>query len=225
MSEDDQEESIPGDSGSIGSRVSSDIQTFTALASDFYRGEVDRATSWRTRLDQTTNWAVIVVAAVLTWAFSGENRPHYVILIGIFAVTAFLLMETNRYREYDVWRDRVRTVQTGLIAEAFAPEETTPSDWQAKLSEDLRNPSLHLSFREAMNHRLRRSFLALITVLVIAWTARITVFIPDETMRQTARILFIPGEIVISVVGLFYGILIVITVWSAHGPRTEEFQA
>lgn len=224
MVEDDRETKNRGDSGRS-KRIASDHSTFTQLATDFYRGEVDRATTWRARLDQTTNWAVVVVAAVLTWAFSGENRPHYVILIGTFAVTAFLLMEANRYREYDVWRDRVRTVQSDLMAEAFAPSEKPDDNWRAELGEQLRNPTLQISFWEAMNHRLRRSYLALLTVLIIAWIARITVYTSDESWRQTARILFIPGEVVIGVVGLFYAFLVVVTAWSAREERTEEFQA
>jgi len=213
------------DGESTAIRVADDLRTFTSIAADFYRGEVDRATTWRARLDQTTNWAVVVVAAVLTWAFSGENRPHYVILIGAFAVTAFLLMEANRYQEYDVWRDRVRTIQASLMADVFAPRDTSTDSWRSNLGEELRNPRLHISFREALNHRLRRSYLALLTILIIAWLARVTAYVPEETWRQTARILFIPGEAVAGVVGLFYAFLIVVTVWSAREERTEEFEA
>ncbi|MFW5918029.1 MAG: DUF2270 domain-containing protein, partial [Haloferacaceae archaeon] len=101
MSEDDSEADRQGNSQSVGGRAAEDLSAFVSLAGDYYRGEVDRATTWRGRMDQTTNWAVVIVAAVLTWAFSGDNRPHYVILIGVFGVTAFLLMEAHRYREYD----------------------------------------------------------------------------------------------------------------------------
>lgn len=225
MAEDDQEAKNQSDGGSTGSRIAGDLSAFTEVATDFYRGEIDRATAWRARLDQTTNWAVVVVAAVLTWAFSGENRPHYVILIGVFAVTTFLLMEANRYREYDVWRDRVRTLQTGLIAESLSPGEQPPDSWEAELGDQLRNPRLHISFWEAMNHRLRRSYLALQTVLVLAWIARITAYTSDESWREVAGILFIPGEVVVGVVSLFYASLLALTVWSVQDGRTEEFQA
>lgn len=212
-------------SRNAGRRVARDLSTFTALTGDFYRGEIDRATTWRSRLDQTTNWAVIVVTAILTWAFSGEGRPHYVVLIGMFGVTAFLLMEANRYREYDVWRNRVRTLQTHLIAEAFDPGETLDGDWQARLSEDLRKPAFDLSFQGALNHRLRRSYLALLSILALAWLARITVYRPQEAWQQTASILVIPGEAVVAVVGGFLAALLLLTVWSVRGTGTEEFEA
>jgi len=72
----------------------------------------------------------VVVAAILTWAFSSSDNPHYVLLIGVFAVAAFLVMEANRYREYDVWRDRVRTIQTDVIAEQYDPSETPSREWR-----------------------------------------------------------------------------------------------
>jgi uncharacterized membrane protein len=36
----------------------------------FYRGERSRADSWRSRLDPTTNWAVVTVGGILSFAFS-----------------------------------------------------------------------------------------------------------------------------------------------------------
>jgi len=209
---------------SVARRVADDLSTFTTVTTDFYRGEVDRATTWRARLDQTTNWAVVVVAAVLTWAFSGDSRPHYVVLIGVFAVTAFLLMEANRYREYDVWRDRVRIVQTGLLAETFAPEGSSDDEWATELGEQLRRPTFDISYWAALNHRLRRSYFALVTVLVVAWVARVTVYTADEPWHESASILFVGGEVVVGAVAAFYAVLVVVTAWSARSDRTREFQ-
>jgi len=118
--------------------------------------------TWRGRLDQTTNWAVVVVGAILTWAFSSADNPHYVILIGVFGVTAFLAMEATRYREYDIWRNRVRVLQRGLYAQMYAPDPSDDAGWQAKLGNELRDPEFEMSYREALTHRLRRSYVALL---------------------------------------------------------------
>jgi uncharacterized membrane protein len=224
MSEDEHETESRLTDQSIGERIAEDLSAFTVLTTDFYRGEIDRTTTWRARLDQTTNWAVVVVAAILTWAFSGGNRPHYVILIGVFGVSAFLLMEANRYREYDVWRNRVRTLQEELMAEMFAPGDAPDSNWRAELSEDLRNPTFGISFRGALDHRLRRSYLPLLSLLGVAWIARITVYKPQESWPQTASISVLPGEVIVGVVVVFYATLLGLTVWSAHGTRIREFQ-
>ena len=43
----------------------------TAL-SHLYRGELYRSTVWRTRLDTTTNWAVLTTGIALSLTFSSE---------------------------------------------------------------------------------------------------------------------------------------------------------
>ena len=194
------------------------------LTGEFYRGEVDRMATWRGRLDQTTNWAVVVVAAILTWAFTSPDNPHYVILIGVFGVTAFLVMEAVRYREYDIWRNRVRLLQTGLYAEMYSPDRSSDSDWQTELGDELRDPEFEMSLRAALTHRLRRSYLALLLLLLAAWIARVTVFEASETWQQTASILTIPGELVgIAVAGFYVGV-VALAVWSAREGRVREFQ-
>lgn len=208
----------------IGRQLAGNFGWFSSLTGDFYRGEVDRTTSWRKRLDQTTNWAVVVVAAILTWAFSSPDHPHFVILIGVFGVSAFLFMEANRYREYDVWRARVRTLQAELFANMYDPESPGDPAWLTRFSEDLRNPSFSISYREALAHRLRRSYIALLLILLAAWITRITLLEPQERWQTTASIFGLSGGAVAGLVGAYYLLLIGITVWSARRDRVREFQ-
>ncbi|NHN48302.1 DUF2270 domain-containing protein [Halostella sp. JP-L12] len=227
MAESDSERaSDAADEADLG--ISDDRTAFAGLTGEFYRGEVDRTASWRARLDQTTNWAVVVVAAILTWAFSSPDNPHYVMIIGMFGVTAFLIMEATRYREYDVWRNRVRILQKDLYAEMYSPDQTVLStsdrDWREQLSEELGEPTFNISFREALTHRLRRSYLPLLLILLAAWVARVTVFEPSESWQQTASMVVVPGEVVVAVVGVFYAVVILVTAWSARGKRVREFQ-
>ena len=209
---------------STGARLRDDLSAYASLTSEFYRGEVDRATAWRARLDQTTNWAVVLVAAILTWAFSSPDHPHYVILIGVFGVSAFLVMEATRYREYDVWRRRVRTLQTDLLAEMYDSGGDSDPEWESEISEGLRKPTFSISLWKALEHRLRRSYLALLLLLLAAWIARITLLEPSESWTGTAAILGLPGEIVVAVVSGYYAVVLLVTAWSARGERVQEFQ-
>src|SRR5260370_27149388 len=71
-----------------------------------YRGEVYRSTVWRTRLDHTTNWAVVTLGIALSIAFStSEASPLPLVLVGIL-IFAFLGFEARRYRYFNVWRAR-----------------------------------------------------------------------------------------------------------------------
>src|SRR6187402_3676899 len=88
-----------------------DIAELGAVA-HLYRGEVYRSTIWRTRLDQTTNWAVVTTGLAMSLTFSGPYAsPLPLILVGLLVIV-FLLLESRRYRYFSVWRARCRLLET-----------------------------------------------------------------------------------------------------------------
>jgi len=102
-----------------------------SVAAHLYRGEMDRATSWRSRMDATTNWAVTVIAGILAYAFSSDDVAHSIILAGMVIGVVFLVIEARRFRRYDIWRSRVRSLQENLFANALDPSEGVEQrDWR-----------------------------------------------------------------------------------------------
>jgi uncharacterized membrane protein len=181
-----------------------------------YRGEIHRMKFWRERLDRTTNWAVVVISALLTWSFSSTGTPHYVILIGIATLTVFLVVEARRYRGYDIWRTRVRSLQQNVFATGLDPSvELANPDWRTVLASDYRQPTLKITAEEAIAHRLRRIYLPLFGLLLVAWGVRITAFATDPWVA-TARVGAIPGPVVTLTVAAFYVTALVV----AFRPRT-----
>ena len=203
------------------SAVREDASEVASLVGHFYRGEVDRMTTWRARLDQTTNWAVVVVAAILTWAFSSQDNPHYVLLIGVAATVAFLLIEAHRFREYDIWRSRVRVLQRNVFAGVLTGD-VPDDDWHVTLGESLDRPTPAVPFWRAVGHRLRRVDLALLVVLLAAWVARVTVFEPDEPWRQTAAVPGLGGEVVVLAVAGVYALLVALAAWTGRKMEMRE---
>jgi uncharacterized membrane protein len=186
-----------------------------------YRSEVHRMKFWRERLDRTTNWAVTILAAILTWGFSGNN-PHYIILVGVVMLTTFLVIEARRYRGYDLWRSRIRLMQENVFANALNPStEIDDPEWRRELSEDYRRPKIKISFEEALAHRLRRVYLPLLAVLLVAWLLRVTTFTPTEQWPESAAIGGIAGLIVTGLIAAFYGAAAIVTfrprMWKANG--------
>jgi len=59
--------------------------------SHLYRGEVYRSTVWRTRLDSSTNWAVVTTGIALSATYSSaEASPLPMVLVGLLVIE-FLL--------------------------------------------------------------------------------------------------------------------------------------
>lgn len=181
-----------------------------------YRGEVYRMRFWRERLDQTTHWAIIVIAAILTWAFSSRLRPHYIILMSVAILSVFLLIEARRFRGYDIWRSRVRTLQKNVFSYALDSSRDLPNPhWREALSEDYRTPTVNISIEESLAHRLRRVYFPLYCLLGAAWLIRITGF-SMESWPESATIAGIPGIVVTALVAVFYLVIGII----AYRPRT-----
>jgi uncharacterized membrane protein len=184
--------------------------TFLRLMAQYYRSEVGRSMKWRNRLDRATNWVVVLTASLLTWTFSSQTRPHYLLLIGIIMIFIFLFIEARRYQIYDVWRSRVRLLEENIFANALHPIGTEQKPWRRLLSEDLRNPNKKMSLFEALVRRLNRIYLSLLIVMFVAWGIRITVCAKAGTnILENAAIGGISGMIVLICVGIIYGAVLI----------------
>jgi len=185
-----------------------------------YRGEVHRMTRWRERLDRTTNWAVTVMAAILTWAFSDPSNPHFLVLVGAVAVSFFLGLEAHRFRGYIVWRTRVRLLQENVWAYGLDPSKgLLHPDWREELADDYREPTLKISYEEALAHRLRRVYLPMLSIVLAAWVIRTTA-VSTTPWPESAAVGVISGPVVVSVVVALYVLAAVVAFrprdWKGH---------
>ena len=209
------------ESAEVARGAAEDSSDFLSMMAHLYRGELGRTTAWRTRIDRTTNWAVVLTATLLTWAFSSETRPHYVVLVGAATVTVFLGIEARRYRVYDIWRSRVRLLEENVFANALEPEGAEQSNWRELLSDDLREPAVKTPAVEAVSRRLRRVYLPLISVLVGAWAIRLTAFANGVGPVEAASVGNVPGGYVVVGVSVFYAALVAVALRRGRRAKGE----
>lgn len=189
---------------------------FITVMAHYHRAEIARMAGWRDRLDRTTNWAITVVAAMLSVSLSTPTAHHGVLLFAMVLVLLLLVIEARRYRFFDVYRNRVRRIERNYLAQVFAPELDVTDDWIKGLGADLRRPSFLTTQSQAISRRLRRNYCWLFLVLLLAWLVKTTfirmqesaaeahlVSSADEWMRNTA-IGPAPGWLVILGVIIFY---------------------
>ncbi|WP_433632370.1 DUF2270 domain-containing protein [Halomicrococcus sp. NG-SE-24] len=207
----------------VASEAATDHEKFLSMLPHYYRGEVAQANSLMDRLDLTVDWAIAVVTAVLALAFQGGDVTAYLLLIGIVAVSAFLLFDVRRYRIYDATRARVRLLEENVFANTFDPAGTPVDEWRKELGTDLRRPTLKVSYLEALSRRLRRVYFLLYLLLGGAWVFRITLFAPGEPWTETASVSGVPGEIVAGVVAIFFVVVVVVTFWPTGRRAKGEF--
>ena len=153
----------------------------TALA-HFYRAEMYRSMVWRTRLDTSTNWAIISTLAILT---SSLNNPSYAteaLLLGMSVNVVFLIIEARRFRFFDVWRARVRMMEENFYGGILRRDQASiDKEWGRQVADDLLCPRFHLTRIQAFRARLMRNFRFIFALFLIAWIGhRIAPGAPDK---------------------------------------------
>lgn len=167
------------------------VSEFNTAIIHFYRGEMGRSNIWRTRLDATTNWAVITAGATLSFVFSSPDNPAFAIPINSILVAIFLFMEARRYRYYEVWANRVRVLETGYFAPMLSHQTIPPDkEWAEHISADLMSPHFTISEWEAVGRRLRSNYIWIFVLLALSWGLKIYIHpypIPSATPAEKAE--------------------------------------
>src|SRR5687767_8270246 len=83
-----------------------------AVMVHFYRGVMDSATTWRSRIDNTTNWAVLTSGSIASFVLGKPENSHIMALMGMFLAFSFLAIEARRFRFYDLWGGWIRIMET-----------------------------------------------------------------------------------------------------------------
>src|SRR5262249_13702046 len=139
------------------------IEYITALT-HFYRGERSRADAWRSRLDPTTNWAVVTTGGMLSFAFSSPEHSHVMLLLANLLVTVFLGFEARRFRYFDVWRARVRMLEENFFIPIIRRNLISPrAGWAEWVAQDLDQPTFKITFLHAIALRLRYNYIWIYT--------------------------------------------------------------
>ena len=185
----------------IGNKQAFDSSDITAL-SHLYRGELYRSTVWRTRLDATTNWAVLTTGIALSLTFSSEHAsPLPLVLVGLLVAT-FLFIEARRYRFFDFWRMRAHVLEVQFFGPILRGEGVqTENGWNEILYQDYKAPNLHISYLEAIGRRLRNNYCWIFAIQVTAYLGKLlTVLEPVASLHELfvrAAIGPIPGQLVL----------------------------
>lgn len=188
----------------------------TNLMIHYYRAEMTRMNAWRARLDLTSNWAITVVAGLLSVSLSNPSAHHGLTLFAMLIILLMLYVEARRYRFYDVYRMRVRQFERHYFGQFFqADPQGGPEPWLVMLAQDLRHPKFRISFTRALRRRLRRNYVWMFLILLLAWIVKIASpdlqagarLDPSRSMTSIighASIGLLPGWFVVALVVGFY---------------------
>jgi uncharacterized membrane protein len=179
---------------------------YIAALSHFYRGEMQRANSWRTRLDTTTNWAIISTLGILTFSFNNPQYSQETLIAGMYANLVFLLLEARRFRFFDVWRSRVRMIEENFYGPILRRElDSSEAHWGEHVADDLLHPKFKITMPQAVRARLLRNYVYVFGFLLFAWAGRTAVVGGQKPgLDGVFGIGIIPGWVPVAMVAVLY---------------------
>lgn len=209
---------------------------FNTAMVHYYRAEIQRSNTWRNRLDNTTNWAVVATGAAISFSLSSPEHHFGVIILNTLLVTLFLWIEARRYRYYELWSYRARLMETDFFAAMLVPPFAPHPEWAENLAESLLQPQFPISMWEAFGRRFRRNYMWIYLILGIAWALK-TFLHPTPSADwndfiERSALGPIPGEAMLAIGLLYNGLLFLIglltrTLHQASGevlPKYEQSQ-
>lgn len=208
----------------VAAEVADDAEALLSTLPHYYRGEVSQANNTQSRIDQTTNWAITLLAALLSIVFSANDMPAYLLLVGVAVLGIFLVYEIRRYRYFDLHRARVRFVQENVFANALDPTGVEHAQWREELGDDLRSPRFKVSIRETLSRRVKRIYGLLFAVLGVAWVVKVTLFADGGQWLDAARVPGVPGVVVVAALTVFYLGILGVALWPTGRDAKGEVQ-
>jgi uncharacterized membrane protein len=135
---------------------------------------MDSASTWRTRIDNPTNWAIITTGTAVSFVLSDETRSHAVLLLIMLLTTTFMTIESRRTRYYHLWSSWLRLLETEYFAPILKDNTVSINDtWQAMIVRDLGFPHFKTTFLRMLGRRLRDVYLAIYTFLIMSWLVKL----------------------------------------------------
>jgi uncharacterized membrane protein len=187
----------------------------------FYRGEIGRSTAWRERLDATTNWAVLTTAGMLSFSLADKHGEHIILLLSNLIILCYLLIESRRFRYFEVYRARVRMLEENFLIPVVTRQlESSMKQWRELVARDLDLPKYKTTLLEAIGFRLRQNYFYIFLIVLGGWLVKL-IFHPriahsgGELWRRVSGG-WVPSWVVISCGLLFYAGLVAVMWYARH---------
>ncbi len=216
--------SNPGDTVPFSNAAPSFNAAEIGALAHLYRGELYRSTVWRTRLDATTNWAVVSTGLALSLTFSSNTASDLpLVLVGLL-VAVFLSIEARRYRFFDFWRVRAHILETQFFGPILLGEGVQVGNgWNRVLHQDYIQPRLHITYWDAFGRRLRKNYSWIFMIQVASYTGKLLIH-PEpiallDQIWARAAIGPVPGQLVVAAGLIFHGGWMLIAFLTRQGGR------
>ncbi len=162
---------------------------------------------------------MVTLGIALSVTYADPAAAPLPLLLVAILICMFLILESRRYRFFNVWRARCRWIETKfyapLLLRSSRPE---PGEWQDVLAQDYLTPQYHIGFWRAVGRRIRRNYMWIFGFQAMAYGGKIIIHPTPMTnfdqMLDRMAVGPFPGVFILALGVVFHGAWIVLAVWT-----------
>jgi len=137
------------------------------VVAHLYRGEMNRLTVYRQRLDTTTNWAITLESAILV-IYTDKRIEFYFIFFPLIILLFLSFLEARRYRYFFTSARRVQYLETEYFGKQIFRKQQ--SNDICILIDNIMDVRLWISLRQAWTIRFYRNYIWLYYISLVIMT-------------------------------------------------------
>lgn len=142
------------------------------VVAHLYRGEMNRMTVYRQRLDITTNWAITLESAILV-VYTDKKIEFYFIFFPLLILVFLSFLEARRYRYFYTSAKRVQYLETGYFVRQILRKDGTvvaPNEDMFLLTHNLAEANFLIGLWQAWAVRFYRNYIWLCYISILIMT-------------------------------------------------------
>jgi len=147
-------------------------EKYLQVVAHLYRGEMNRLTIYRQRVDIISNWAISLMSALIVLYIGNDSISPYAILVLACMMMLFSFIEARRYMYYRVSQHRVRLLEEGFYAGEVFGGGSADSAFVESMTKSLRNPERTTTLLRSWATRFYRNYIWFFYVILGAWSIR-----------------------------------------------------
>ena len=137
------------------------------VVAHLYRGEMNRLTVYRQRLDITTNWAVTLVSAIMV-IYINKDIELYFVFFPLIILIFLSFLEARRYRYFYTSAKRVQMLEIGYFARQIFLQKLSPE--LSHLVDNLITVNYLISLKDSWIIRFYRNYIWLSYICLLIMT-------------------------------------------------------
>lgn len=156
---------------------------YLQVIAHFYRGEMNRMTVYRQRLDTTIQYTISLSSIMIVY-FMSSNCSIYFPFFILFLIQFFCSLETRRYQYFLISQNRIKILEEGFFINTILNENNN-YNWKDNLINHLKNNNYIFPFYKSFIIRYKRYYIWITDFILGCWLFKLYILQNNLILKYT----------------------------------------